>query len=118
MSVSISERLLSVQETVVNKAYLLGAWAVSGTLTVPGWVGADGRDFTERAQYFFANLTVMELLGFVAMLLLIIERSFVVWARFREWRRHRSDGAPWATIATLIIIALAAIALYRVGGGG
>lgn len=117
MNTSISEKLLSVQDTLINKAYLIGAWMISGSLTVPGWVGADGRDFSDRASYFFLNITVMEFLGFVAMMLLIIERCFVVWARFREWRRHRSDGTPWAAIFTVLLIAMVSVWLYRVGGG-
>lgn len=107
MNLNISEKLLSIQDTLINKAYLIGAWMVSGSLAVPSWLGADGRDFTERAHYYFANLTVMELLGFVAMILLIIERCFVVLARFREWRRHRSDDTPWGLIATMLAVVVA-----------
>lgn len=86
--VNLPEKLLSVQETIANKAYLLAGWIASGSITANGLIGADGRTYFERVEYFFVNITLMESLGLLAMILLIIERIFTVWARWREHRRN------------------------------
>jgi hypothetical protein len=44
-------------------------------------------DFANDAINHVANFPWMDLLSFVALLLLVVERSFIVWARWREHKR-------------------------------
>jgi hypothetical protein len=84
----LTEWLLSIQTTISHKVWTLVTGTGAAYTAGSAAANAEGSGFFERMLDFFINISVMEFLSMIALIMLIIERGFILWA----WNKRRKRG--------------------------
>jgi hypothetical protein len=84
----IADWLMSIQSTISHKLWTLTTGGAAAYTAGTAAVHTEGSGFIERCLYFFSNITLMEFLSVIALLMLIAERAFILWA----WNKRRKRG--------------------------
>ena len=80
--------LLSIQSTISHKLWTIATGGTAAYTAGSAAVHSEGSGVIEKVTYFFTNMTLMEFLSIIAILMLIAERAFILWA----WNKRRKRG--------------------------
>lgn len=84
------ELLTSAHHTLTHKIFTLFTGGYAGYVTVEGVVTTEAPEpgFWQTLITYFSDITPTQFLGFIALVLLVVERVLIIWA----WRRRIKRG--------------------------